>query len=401
MNLNKYKWILGTGCSYGALVRSTFSPLDFLHTDEFKHILDKNPLPKKIHITDDYVISINVPLSGHGAEWQSDSIIYLVNFLLEEGVLSENIYCSVEWSEWFRTEEHQSYLFDLDISDFKFTKFTECYHDVRISASNYGISQSVNHKELLEILNKIEISTDESIGMSLGHIGNNIYSSVFNSDISEVETKMGYKYSHWLSELQKSNNLVTTEKKIKRYLDTILKTQWFLKSKSIQYDFITMNNQFGNWCITNEKSKVHKITDSATKLKSKKLEIVFPQFNYLITQIDFSHFWFWQDMGGIDEWVMDNFKESGYSGPLNTISPTDISFTENEMHTRIPMYGNHPNEIFYVLLWNKVSTHCNFLKVNHEVEDWILKLFNEDYNSDNPTENGLVLSKKFMEKYIK
>lgn len=402
IDLNKYKWILGTGCSYGALVRSTFSPFDLLDHNEFQSIVDKNPLPEKLHITDDYVISINVPLSAHGAEWQSDSIIYLVDFLLNKGVLPENIYCSIEWSEWFRTEEHQSYLFDLDIKDFEFLKFTDCFHDVRITGSKYGTPEKITNKQILDILDEIKISTSEETGMSLGTIGGNVYTSVFNSDIDEVNRRRGFKYSNWLKELRKVNNNITTEKKIKRYLDIILKTQWFLKSKSINYDCLMMNNQFSNWFISNEGSKLHSITDSIFPDKLYNLEEIFPQFKHLLLQIDFNHFWFWKDRGGIDEWAMELFNESGYSGPIN-INNIDYfsNISPEEMNIRIPHHGNHPTEIFYILLWNVVSKHCNFFKVKKEMEEWIWSLYNEDYNSDLPTINGLVLSKKFIKKYIK
>ena len=88
-NIDKYKFVILTGCSYGVIFRETFSDIRYHKT---------NTLPKNFK-TSENVVVINVASQSMGAGWQCDSIIYTINTLKKLGVSSKNIYSYIQFSE--------------------------------------------------------------------------------------------------------------------------------------------------------------------------------------------------------------------------------------------------------------------------------------------------------------
>lgn len=418
-DLNKYKWILGTGCSYGAMVRSVLDPFDLLQTpmgDIPKK--KKKGYPDKIHCSDDLILSINVPLSGHGVKWQSDSIIYLTNFLLKNGVNPENIYCFVEWSQWTRETVHLTHLLNLDFNSIEFTSFTKLSHDVRINYSQNGNPidiTTINDWPYLErFLNKINISTSEPGGASVGQVGGNVHFSIYNTDSTLLGNELGYDYKFLLEESRKLTDSTPIEFRIKNYLETILHTQNFLKLNNVSYNFIQMQSDFDRWVCTNGKIK-HFLTHNihlteeliyGNYSSDNFIENVFPQFKYIFDQIDLNNFWFYKNKfmqrGGIDEWVLSEFGDSAYSYVLPTnILGDRVVLDDNQIDDKLPRFGNHPIELLYILIWNEAASNCSFLKINTDLENWIRELYFEDYNYEGDSKNFFVLSKNYIERLKK
>jgi hypothetical protein len=419
IDLNQYKWILGTGCSYGAMVRSVMDPFDSLVSptgDIPKQ--KKGNYPKKIHETNDTIISINIPLTGHGVKWQSDCIIYLTNFLLKQGVKSENIYCFVEWSQWTRETAHFTHLLDLDIKSIEFNPLTYSTHDVRINCSKNGIGIDIleldTWPELEKIINSIDIGTSEPNGVSTGHIGGNVHFTVFNSNPKHLGDYLGPDYEFLLEETARLSNSTPIEYRIKRYLETIIYTQNFLKLNNISYNFIQMQSDFDNWTyddykivhVTTQSSHLTDELISETRGSSRFIEKVFPQFKFIFEQIDLDNFWFYQnekmERGGIDEWALSELGDSAYSYVLShNIVNNRVILADYEIDDKLPRFGNHPIELLYILIWNDVASNCKFLKVKPELENWIRELYFEDYNYDGDSKNFFVLSKKYIDKIQK
>lgn len=415
IDLNKYKWVLGTGCSYGAMVRSVFDPFDSLNVDQDnlpKKI--KGNFPKILHDTSDTIISINVPLSSQGVSWQSDSIIYLTNYLLNNGVSSENIYCFVEWSQWSRETAHLTHILNIDYNSIGFGEFKKNGHDIRICCSQNGkttdLKELDDYHDILDLVRNINISTAEPGGSSVGQIGENVYISIYNTNVDNLCNSIGYDSKFLVEEMIKISDSTPIEIRLKRYLHSILQVQYFLKSKNIKYNFIQMQSDFDNWIVegdlirhilthTNEKE----ITISNKHSSENFIENRFPQLKYIFEQIDLSNFWFYKnklmERGGIDEWALSEFGESGYSYVLDMyIHNNRIVLDKENVNDKLPYFGNHPNELLYILIWNEAASNCDFLKVNPKLEKWIKELYFEDYNYDGDSKNFFILSKKYIEK---
>ena len=130
------------------------------------------------------------------------------------------------------------------------------------------------------------------------------------------------------------------------------------------------------------------------------IERIMPEIKSKISQINFDNFWFYESdrfrKGGIDEWVLDNLKETGY---VNITSRETIhNFTYENI---IPNYGEHPNMTAYIFLWNKVTFNCDFIKVKPEFEKFMWDKYWEDYNYDGVSKNNITLSKQEWNRIIK
>jgi hypothetical protein len=82
-------------------------------------------------------------------------------------------------------------------------------------------------------------------------------------------------------------------------------------------------------------------------------------------------------------------KETGFVnlGP----SKLDYNFNVDEI---VPNYGEHPNLIGYILLWNKIAFNCGFVKVKPEFENFLWEKYWEDYNHDGISKYDITISKK-------
>jgi hypothetical protein len=177
-DLNKYKFIVSTGCSYG-VVHHSFSfesgPRQMKEDGRNFPIL-----PNKL-MMEDNVVSISLAVSSQGAKWQSDSIIYATNRLLQLGVKPENIYCFVEWSEWDRgTMIIPKIMLDgNEFQDLKINPF-HAEQDIKIiDKSTKDVttrsSEGSHHKDVVtHLIENIDIGRVDC-NMTIGTIGETMY----------------------------------------------------------------------------------------------------------------------------------------------------------------------------------------------------------------------------------
>lgn len=381
--LKDYKWIIGTGCSYGRMLDSIKSP--FI---EEKMIEE---LGTDVYEFNDSIIGLNVSVSSQGAGWQSDSAIYIISKLLEIGVPSNNIYCFIEWSQWSRLNLPLPQFMNLDINKLNLNSSFAEYQGSNIGAFliekervGIHINEFVNDVDgLSEFINSINIgmSKENTAPYNISQINNFVYLSANHVDSNLVSDYCGIPYSHWIEESQIIENSLSIEYKLNSYLDNILKTQWFLKSNNIKYNCIHMQGDFTGWNKGNDGIIKHEITHSSPDsyihpylnlsedemvdnpefrktTTHDDIETVFPELKHKFDMIDFSNFWYYESdkfrRGGVDEWAMDIYKER--------------------------KYNQHPPVILYMLLWNTTTSNCEFLKFKNSyiklVHDLYFKKFN-------------------------
>ena len=137
--LNKFKYIINSGCSYGEMAESIKKPIE-------TGLNDSNQVKDKWFITDDDVVIIDVALPSQGAEYISDSTIHTVNYLTKLGVLPKNIYCFIEWSQWSR----------ITIPPYKFIDYKKHLKFSDKKNSNIGIlGQGKSNDYLVKALKRI------------------------------------------------------------------------------------------------------------------------------------------------------------------------------------------------------------------------------------------------------
>lgn len=415
IDISNKKFIVHSGCSYGRLGNSLINVAGNLDSSIKSKLGNINPIDCK-----DDVILINVAMSSQGSDWQSDSSIYVCNELINLGVSTENIYCTVEWSEWTRTAQplpqfmhHQLSPNDILTEDVK----DNISGDVFISRLNYDIdTEDVNY--IRKKLNIHEIAAYHKLaGSNLGYIDGNIYLSARHTDVNESENVFA---KHWIEESQKIENSEYMDSVLRRYLNNIIRTQNFLKLKGINYNFFHMQSCLSNWYVDDNGIIKHRLThgiydnqpfwiDSDNKIHKNNIEIksssdnhfekIWKNFNHLFNQIDLSNFWFHESSrftrGGIDEWAIDTFKEVGYTN-LEIIHRDPSNIKNLSEFINLPSFGYHPSEFLYHLIWNDICTNCDFIKVNKDYLNKIYELIEEDYNSNKLTENYITVSKKYF-----
>lgn len=403
--LSSYKFIISSGCSYGRMVSSLSTHRDMSkHNQEVKNLFNG----KQLESNGD-VILINLSVSSQGSEWQSDSSIYVVNQLLELGVPKENIYVFIQWSQWSRYTTHNWHFLKLDLSELEFNK------DFGNDTALEFVTPNDFSNEVKDILLK-KLDIRQGINpQNAGRIGSLYYSTPDHLADNTYE-KYGDEYVFWHNECVNLTSQTPIDLKIKKYIDNILKTQWFLKSNNISYNFISMQSDFFGWHRDNDLN-YHFITHTSNEERSpytfennkivinkknlyyiknlQPIENIFTSIKPSFDLIDFSNFYQYNlngfKRGGIDEWAIDTFKESGYC--TFETRPTELN-----PEVILPNYGYHPNVILYALLWNEAASNCTFLKLNNSYQDWVIEKYWEDYYYDNgSTKNRIGVSKSYME----
>ena len=397
MELKKYKdckFIVSSGCSYGMIPKAVIKPFNLINrTSDFNRMdmelygqYGKNWLE-----IDEDIIVMNVSLGSQGSDWQSDSTIHVCQKLLECGVKNENIYVLVEWSQWRRFSVHPFHYVNLDLNKFDWSGFHNFFFEYVKKDDLLFQNRDLSDK----IFNDLEITTSGSI-YSIGKIKDRIYISPSHVG-NEGFKSLGSDYDYLIKTSQDLDNSFPLENKIKTYLNNILRTQYYLKNMNIKYNFLFMQSTLSNWkkdengLVSHElvsplKSNFNPISDSNTDL-----EVVLPETKLEIDQIDFTQFWLYENekyrRGGIDDWTIDNFKEVGY---INLHKHAEEHLSKWDMKFE---YGAHPNTIPYLLLWNKISKNCDFLKVRSDFENFMLEKYWEDYNYDGFSKNNITISK--------
>jgi hypothetical protein len=413
MDFSKYKFVVSSGCSYGRLADSTFNAFNFLIDGE--RLRDEYGQFDWLDIDGDKVISINLSLGSQGSDWQSDSLIYVVDKLFKLGINPENIFCLVEWSQWHRVTFHPPHHYGLDL---KLLDFSET---IKNNEFEFYIVQTNNGLNNHEINNEINFFRDYlkscrsiTTPFNVGKIDDRIYMIPRHSSIDTFK-KLGSDYELFCEHIQKVENEFPLENKLKTYLDNILRTQYFLEKNNLKYNFLFMQSTLSEWSfnrdvgiiqhplfntgnypyIENEDKWVPNPNFNPINNPESDIENVMPEIKSKIDQINFNNFWFHESekfrKGGIDEWVLDNLKETGY---INITSRKTIGQI-------VPNYGEHPNMMAYIFLWNKVSLNCDFIKVKPEFEKFMWDKYWEDYNYNGVSKNNITLSKQEWNKIIK
>lgn len=407
-NLHEYKFILSTGCSYGEILKSTFEPFQKI---SFHSIFDQNVIDlynqygKNWLLFDDKVITIDLMLGSQSSDWQSDSIIEATENLLNLGVKPENIYCLVEWTQWSRYSTTFTHSSNVDTKKIQIkednTEFIKFY-DNKINFLDY------KDFPLKNLYNKINVKQSSNYHY-VGKINERFYLTPghLNKDDFQI---LGKNYMNFFDDSKSIMEIIPDEIKLKTYLNNILRTQYYLKSCNIKYDFYFMNCNLSNWFKTNNiiyqnNDFVYNVENSKIVLNKnrnpqndplKDIEKVLIETDNEISKFDFSNFWMYDNLkyrrGGIDEYAIDNFKEVGY------ITLHQHAEEHLDKFDIIPDFNRHPNFVVYLSLWNEITKNCDFVKVKDDFVDFMLNKFWEDYHYDGFSKNNITISKKEWEK---
>lgn len=407
--LNDYKFIINSGCSYGQMIESIKNPISSGVYDSLDETISNKLGKNKWFITNEKIILIDVGLPSQGAQWISDSIIHSVNFLLKNGVLSENIYCFIEWTQWSRiTLEPFSYV---DISkDFTF-------HDKRNSNLKV-LGENEEDVFITEFFKELGILTSEQVH-NIGKIGDMVYITPTHTYVENASVEL----KSFLEKAVEIERLIPEEKKLKMYLDYLLKTQYFLKSNNINYNYCFMQGSltswkrrdwgYEHWIETSNGNMRMYLNDDCILVnddyqtyvdESYDVENVVTSIKKDFDNLDFSNIWLYNSdnyrRGGYDEWCFDTFGDGSMTQPsvvrefLIENSPFRIGETPTS-------YGHHPNINLYKLLWNDIATNCNFLKMDEDWMNEVINLFVEDLESKKDTQHGIAFSRNYLKSKIK
>lgn len=418
MDFSKYRFVVSSGCSYGRLADYVFNIFDYLIEgqrlkDEYGHV-------DWLDINGDKVISINLSLGSQGSDWQADSLIYVVDELLKLGIRPENIFCLVEWSQWHRVTFHPPHHYGLDLKLLNFSQTIKNNEfEFRIVRNNNDLNNHEINTELDFFRDYLKSCRSIITPFNVGKIDDRIYMIPRHSSIDTFR-KLGSDYELFCEHIQKVESEFPLENKLKTYLDNILRTQYFLQKNNLKYNFLFMQSTLSEWSFNQnvgiiqhplfnvgnypyveheDKWVLNPKFNPSNNLESD-IERIMPEVKSKISQINFDNFWFHESdrfrKGGIDEWVLDNLKETGY---VNITSRETIyNFTYENI---IPNYGEHPNMTAYIFLWNKVTFNCDFIKVKPEFEKFMWDKYWEDYNYDGVSKNNITLSKQEWNRIIK
>lgn len=394
MNWNNYKYIVGSGCSYA----TTLSSLEVKNIDVK---LD----------TSDNLIFIEVGCPSQGSDWAYDSTIYTIEKLLKLGVLSENIYCFVEWTEIERITINQPAYSHQFLNDNISKEKTDRHFYIKGSDDNLiqQLYNSLNIKSLQDVHNIMSID-----GL--------FYINPLHTDPTDISKLNDIDFEFYFNVGLEYELRIPMEIRVKKYLDNILNLQRYLKSNSIDYNFVMMQSQFSGWSIGGMDDVVHKYTLNSNKPVlvnnnkftlntnfKKNLDIselddlvnIYPQFAPIFNQIDLSKWWFYTKggyrYGGIDEYALEEYGLHGY-----LFTSFDLRLTSGEINIERfnPSFGFHPNAFVHVLLTNEMMLNNKFFKVSDDTITKIKNMVDDDINSRNKTKHNLAISKIEIQKYI-
>jgi hypothetical protein len=393
MNLNNYKYIVASGCSYATTISS----------------LEVKNLDVKLD-TSDNLIFIEVGCASQSSDWAYDSIIYTVNKLFEIGVKSENIYCFVEWTQIERVTINQP-VYSHQLLNDNIAKEKGDRHFYIKGKDNVVIQQlydSLNIKCLQDVHNIMSID-----GL--------FYINPLHTDPTDISKLNDIDFEFYFNVGLEYELRIPMEVRVKKYLDNILNLQRYLKSNLIDYNFAMMQSQFSAWGVGDNDIVVHKYTLNSNKpmlLNNGKFKVntkfkenlnisesddltnIFPQFRPLFNQIDLSNWWFYNKggyrYGGIDEYALEEYEMYGY------LSACQDARFDMELNPErfIASFGYHPHPFVHVLLVNEMLFNNKFFKVSDETITKIKDMVTEDINSKNKTKHNLAISKVEYDKWI-
>ena len=401
-NIDKYKFVILTGCSYGVIFRETFSDIRYHRT---------NKIPKNFKSSEN-VIVINVASQSMGAGWQCDSIIYTINTLKKLGVSPKNIYSYIQFSEirrytwttnsyfWKNSPKLYPHFRFGERFAFKVNKLGEAFHPEEGFEHEDRVLNLINNELNIKGTQKAK---DKPV-LPITFIDDMAYISPDQVSVDDIDDVYGIKIGTMYRNYKEIEQSMPMEAKILQYFNYILKLQYFLKSENIKYNCCFIYNQLSGWIIKDKilkKSDCHHIFGkwyTGLKFNPEKLKEflpqhdlieVFPQIKSLYNQIDWSKFWMYNKNGirngGIDEYIIDNFGPGSFCDVL-----------EGEINKiEISEYTNHPNRFLYCTIWNESAKDCDFLKVSDSYLKELEEGYWEDWNNqgDEITLNNITVSK--------
>jgi hypothetical protein len=414
-DFSDYKFVISSGCSYGRLADYAFKPFRYL---DYLGLCEEYG-GDHLDTGNSKVISLNLSLGSQGSDWQADSLIYVVDKILELGVKKENIYCLVEWSQWHRFSVHpfHHYALNLELFDFQQNKINSSPNFIYEIVEPMNM-KNLNNEDLLFFSEYLKVFTSKKI-YNIPKLEDRIYISPQHTN-PELYKEMGIDYKLFNDDSVLLEHRYPLENKLKTYFDNILRTQYFLEKHELKYNFLFMQSTLSEWNkdydsvikhpLFNMGARVWNIEPGDKAVYNKDynpkndinsdIENIMPELKTTINKINFNNFWLYNNekyrKGGIDEWAIDNLKETGY-------------IIVNEAHLKrgfsigmvLPNYNGHPNMVAYIMLWNKVTTNCDFVKIKPEFEQFIWDKYWEDYNYDGITKNNITLSKKEWDRITK
>lgn len=362
------KFFIGSGCSYGKVAFALNQWKEYLNID-------------------DDVIIIDLQQDSQSSEYSADSIIHTCNKLLNEGVDSNNIFVVNEWTTFDRIQ----YVFPDGIIQESIKK-----EKTEINTEIYNCSDA-ERGFLNELINLRMYCFDNGNKMQIQLIDGMCYVNPSHLCLDDYKNTSFYE---WSVMFQKHSESINNEKLITNYINNILRLQYYLKSKNIDYNFHFMNSQLSQFVKDSYNNIYHKqidfyINKNGNFLPNKNAHRAFIQrldkrydvqnvytgIKSKFEDIDFDKFWLYENNGyrfaGIDEWTFDMFDDFGYVA-------TSIEF-ENVEHRQffIPKYNNHPNPICYFIIGENLLKDCKFISYKPNSIKEIKEIIRKDLNSEN------------------
>ena len=142
-----------------------------------------------------------------------------------------------------------------------------------------------------------------------------------NKDENDLGFTKDLPIGEWENFNEEWWKLISEEQGIIMSLENILRTEWFLRDKKINYKFFSFVNIFVDSHYFEEWNPKYN-TESNTKIIEK-----YPNTKYLWDMIDWDKWWFWKNYGGVGNWILENVK-GGYDkdelgGMLGHNHPTE------------------------------------------------------------------------------
>lgn len=422
MIVSEQKFFVATGCSYG---RSVDSLHNFLHNES---ILKYNNIDLKEEIAYDgvdNVMFINTSGPSQGSDYQSDSVIYTVSRLLELGAKSENIYCLVEWSEFGRISLPITPGMNINTDFMKWKRWggdtVQGIYQYKKENPNPIGKKTQNFDTSTELVKYYQDNIgfySDDIGNCNSKIEDTCYIPVGTWDYRGMKEKN--LFTIMCEEYEKAALILPQEFYVRRYIDNIVKTQNFLKTHNIKYNFSQIYSQFSGWYKfpngeirhyhTHDDNKwfesVSLFKERFPNNKSKEIHEVYPGIKPTYSLIDWDNFWIHSDKtgvfpkGGIDEWCIDTYGDVAYgldiADFIRSIDTTD-NFEPPVPHSGVT---GHPSLMFYWILFNNMTKNCDFFSINEKMLEKIKKLQVIDSKSDEFSETLLFTSDSFLKKQL-
>tara|TARA_Y100000389_G_scaffold189761_1_gene213851 strand:+ start:575 stop:1900 length:1326 start_codon:yes stop_codon:yes gene_type:complete len=421
MDISNQKFFVATGCSYG---RSIDVLHNLMHNAD---LLKRNGIDLKTEEAydgDDNIVFINVSGPSQGSDYQSDSITYTITRLLELGANPKNIYCLVEWSEYGRISFPIPSGMDINTDFMDWEKWVGdgaqgIYQYKKENPNPIGkLSQDFDTSS--DIVGYLEDKIDvlcEKPWYCNSKIGNTHYMSVDTWDYNSLKDNSMFKIM--CEEYSSAKHKLPQEFFVRRYVDNIVKTQTFLKTHNIKYNFCQIYSQFSGWYEFPDKRIRHfhqhddnkwfnspLLKERFPNNKSKEIHEVYPDIKPIYNLIDWDNFWFHNDKtgvfpkGGIDEWCIDTFGECAYG--VDIADYIRDCHTNQDFTTKYPHSGvtGHPTLLYYLFFFNSITENCDFFSVNEKIIEKMKNLQKIDNESDEMSETLLFTSERFIQRQL-